>query len=145
MKLGNKESYEDWLEFFRDLKRRGLKEPVLGVTDGAPGLIRAFEECFPRSLRQRCLVHKKRNILGKVPQDVCGEIKLHLNAVYYAPNMEAGKAQAEIFINRFEPKYPSAVKSFQEDLEACLNHLRCPIEHRPSITSTNLLPQKSVK
>ena len=70
MKLGNKESYEDWLELFRDLKKRGLKEPVLRVTDRAPGLIRAFEECFPRSLRPRCLVPKKRNILGQVPQDV---------------------------------------------------------------------------
>lgn len=139
MKLGNKESYEDWLEFFRDLKKRGLKEPVLGTTDGAPGLIRAFEECFPKSLRQRCLVHKKRNILGKVPQDVCSEMKAHLNAVYYAPRLEAGQAQAEDFINRFGSLYPSAVKCFQEDLDACLNHLRCPVEHRKSITSTNLL------
>jgi len=43
MKPGNKESYEDWLEVFRDLKKRGLNEPVLSVTDGAPGLIQAFE------------------------------------------------------------------------------------------------------
>lgn len=139
MKLGNKESYEDWLEFFRDLKKRGLKDPVLGTTDGAPGLIRVFEECFSKSLRQRCLVHKKRNILGKVPQDVCSEIKVHLNAVYYAPDLGAGQAQAEDFINRFVSIYPSAVKCSKEDLDACLNHLRCPIEHRKSITSTNLL------
>ncbi len=43
MKLGNKESYEDWLDFFRGLKKRGLKGPVLGTSDGAPGLIRAFK------------------------------------------------------------------------------------------------------
>jgi len=68
MRLGNKESHEDWLEVFRDLKRRGLSDPVLGTTDGAVGLIKAFEEVFSKSLRQRCLVHKKRNILSKVPQ-----------------------------------------------------------------------------
>jgi len=44
MQLGNKESFEDWLETFRDLKKRGLQEPVLGTTDGAPGLIQAFEQ-----------------------------------------------------------------------------------------------------
>jgi putative transposase len=67
MRLGNKESYEDWLELFRDIKKRGLGDPILGTTDGAPGLIQAFEEVFSKTLRQRCLVHKKRNILNKVP------------------------------------------------------------------------------
>ena len=47
MKLGNKESSQDWLDVFRDLKKRGLNHPVLGVSDGAPGLIQAFEEAFP--------------------------------------------------------------------------------------------------
>lgn len=82
LRLGNKESYEDWLEFFRDLRRRGLNDPVLGVTDGAPGLIRVFEECFSNSLRQKCLVHKKRNILSKVPDRDVPAIKAHLNAVW---------------------------------------------------------------
>jgi len=76
MKLGNKESYQDWLDFFRDLKRRGLPDPVLGTSNGAPGLIRALEECFPKTLRQRCLVHKKMNILGKVPSEAILRLKL---------------------------------------------------------------------
>ena len=75
MKLGNKESFEDWQEVFRDLVKRGLPEPILGTTDGAPGLIRAFETVFPKTLRQRCLVHKKRNILAKVPEDAVPEVK----------------------------------------------------------------------
>jgi Transposase, Mutator family len=37
--------------------RRGLLP-----SDGAPGIIRAIEECFPRALRQRCLAHKMRNL-----------------------------------------------------------------------------------
>jgi len=100
MKLGNKESYQDWLDFFRNLKRRGLKDPVLGVSDGAPGLIRAFEDCFLKTLRERCLVHKKMNILGKVPSEVIPEVKSYLNTVYYAPDLEAGKERAEEFVER---------------------------------------------
>jgi len=130
MKLGNKESYQDWLDFFRDLKKRGLNDPVLGTSDGAPGLVRAFEECLSKTLRQRCLVHKKMNILGKVPSEVIPEIKVHLNAAYYAPDLEAGKERAKEFVERYERIYPSAVKCFQEDLEACLNHLKCPVRHR---------------
>jgi putative transposase len=54
---GTKEDTASGRDFLRDLKSRGLIDPILGVTDGAPGLIRAFEEVFPRSLRQRCLAH----------------------------------------------------------------------------------------
>jgi len=35
--LGNKESYPNWLEFLRDMVRRGLRTPVLITTAGAPG------------------------------------------------------------------------------------------------------------
>ena len=33
------------------------------------GIIRAIEECFPRSARQRCLAHRMRNLAAKVPTD----------------------------------------------------------------------------
>jgi len=62
MALGNKESYTNWLDFLRDMVSRGLSAPVLVTTDGSPGLIRAVEEVFPYSLRQRCLAHKVRNV-----------------------------------------------------------------------------------
>ena len=49
--LGNKESYEDWLSFLRDMVKRGLRTPTTVTTDGAPGLIKAVEAVFPKSLR----------------------------------------------------------------------------------------------
>jgi transposase-like protein len=62
---GTKEDTASGTAFFEDLKRRGLADPLLVVTDGAPGLIRAVETCFPRALRQRCLVHRLRNLYSK--------------------------------------------------------------------------------
>ena len=47
LSLGNKESYECWRDFFRDMIKRGLRYPMLIVSDGAPGLIKAITECFP--------------------------------------------------------------------------------------------------
>ena len=40
-----------------DLKDRGLPSPLLVISDGAPGLIAAIEQAFPKALRQRCLIH----------------------------------------------------------------------------------------
>src|ERR1700751_6473388 len=52
---GSKEDVETVRAFFQDLRARGLGDPLLVVSDGAAGIIRAIEECFPRSARQRCL------------------------------------------------------------------------------------------
>jgi transposase-like protein len=67
---GTKEDTASCKELFHDMRRRGLPDPLLVASDGAPGLIRAIEECLPRSLRQRCLAHKMRNLQSKVSEDV---------------------------------------------------------------------------
>jgi transposase-like protein len=67
---GTKEDTASCREFFQDMRRRGLPDPLLVVSDGAPGVIQAIEECFPRALRQRCLAQKMRNLQSMVPDDV---------------------------------------------------------------------------
>jgi putative transposase len=59
----------------RDLKARGMNDPLLVISDGAPGLIRAIEEVFPKSLRQRCLAHRMRHLDSKVPEERWREVK----------------------------------------------------------------------
>jgi transposase-like protein len=57
LQLGSRESYEDRLDFGRDLVARGLKPPALVVADGAPGLWKAARELWPTADEQRCTVH----------------------------------------------------------------------------------------
>lgn len=57
LEAGNAESFDAWHDHFVDLKSRGLKPPLLGISDGAPGLVAAFAQVFPESLPQRCLIH----------------------------------------------------------------------------------------
>jgi putative transposase len=90
--LGNKESETACAAFVRDMVRRGLPVPTLVVTDGAPALIATVEAAWPRSLRQRCLVHKVRNVLDKVPEGIKQEMKQALGSVYDAPNREVAEA-----------------------------------------------------
>ena len=67
------------------MRARGLGDPLLVVSDGAPGIIRAIEDCFPRSARQRCLAHRMRNLAAKVPTDLWPEFKARVTACYQAP------------------------------------------------------------
>jgi putative transposase len=64
---GSDEGTDPWHGFLEDLTGRGLRAPLLVITDGAPGLIAAVQLAFGRWLRQRCLVHRARNVLAKVP------------------------------------------------------------------------------
>ncbi|MFN0193275.1 MAG: transposase [Aestuariivirga sp.] len=83
---GSKEDAETMRAFFHDLRERGLGDPLLLASDGAPGIRKAIEECFPRSVRQRCLAHRMRNLAAKTPADLWPEFKARVQASYQAPS-----------------------------------------------------------
>lgn len=114
----------------------GLRVPTSVASDGAPGLINAIEQVFPKSLRVRCRYHTLSNIRAKLPPEAADEVLAHARAVRDAATHEAGEAQAAKLIARFgEAAYPAAVKSFTEDLEASLAHLTPP---RPAAPGRDL-------
>lgn len=136
---GTKESTDCCREFLQDLRRRGLPDPLEVTTDGAPGLIRAVEEVFSASLRQRCLAHKIRNIVAKLPSDAIPEVRQAARASYQAPSPAMAKALRDDLVDRFEKDFPSATQCFLEDFEACIAHLQLPPNHRKFARTTNLL------
>ena len=136
---GSKEDTASCREFFQDLRRRGLPDPLLVVSDGAPGLIRAIEECFPRSVRQRCLAHKLRNLQSKVPEDQWPEFKARAIACYHAASPALARMLRDDIAATYSAALPSALACLQDDFEACIAHLRFPLAHRRSIRTTNLL------
>ena len=69
---GSKEDAETVSAFVQDMRTRGLEDPLLVVSDGAPGIIKAIETCFPRSERQRCLAHRMRNLAAIAWRAVVG-------------------------------------------------------------------------
>jgi putative transposase len=137
--LGNKESYAAWLSMLRDMVARGLRIPLSVTSDGAPGLIKAIKHVFPRSVRIHCWFHKMQNIVQKLPSDALIEVKAHLIAVREAPTFELGEARAQDVLRRYRKDFPSAMASFESDLQACLNHLKLPVRLRKQVRTTNLI------
>lgn len=136
---GSKEDTASCKQFFQDLRRRGLPDPLLVVSDGAPGIIRAIEECFPRSARQRCLAHKARNLQSKVPEDQWPEFKARAAGCYQAASPALARLLKDDIVATYAKQLPSAVACLQDDFEACIAHLRFPLGHRRVIRTTNLL------
>ncbi len=88
--VGNRESYENWKGFLQEMVARGMREPLLIVTDGNPGVLKAIAEVFPRSLKQRCQKHRLENILGKAPKEVRDELKAAILESFHANSYEQG-------------------------------------------------------
>jgi transposase-like protein len=85
------------------------------------------------------LAHKTRNVLDKVPDSDRHEVKAMIQAAYYAPNHDVARMVAAEALDAFQDRYPAAMRSFQDDWEACIAYLRCPSVHHKRIRTTNLL------
>ena len=137
--LGPRESTDAWVAFLHDLTARGLGEPLLLILDGNPGLLRAVKQVFPRVRRQRCQVHKMRNILAKLPRLAQRELKPLLQQVFLAPDHRTALRRGRALLARFRDRFPSAMECLEKDLEECCTYLCFPVEHRKRIRTTNLL------
>jgi putative transposase len=140
------EGHDPWAGFLGELVQRGLRAPLLVITDGAPGLISAVEVTFPRSLRQRCLVHRARNLLAKVPKHAQAEVKAAFWEIFDDIGADPGPAavaearqRAQVFAERYERRYPAAVRCLTETLPELTCFLRFPREHWTRIRHTNLI------
>jgi putative transposase len=139
--LGMRESYEDWQELGRDLIARGLAAPMLIVADGAPGLIKAIEQCWPASDRQRCCVHRARNLYAKLPESERERVKhAYRRALDDAINERDAKQRLQALVDQLDKGgFTAAAKCLADDLDALVVHLRYPTRHRRRWRSTNLL------
>ena len=140
--LGQRERVEDWLDLGQGLIRRGLRSPLLVVSDGAPGLIRAIGELWPDADRQRCAVPRLRNVLAKLPKRP-GLHELVRAAYWAALHGAATPAEAEaglrILVGELSRAYPSAAACLADDMAALTVHLAYPLRLRRRLRSTNLL------
>lgn len=136
--VGNKESEAAWTGFFRNLLERGMRMPTSVTSDGAPGLIKALEAVFSRSIRMRCWFHRLANIRSKLPDDDAAEVMAHIYAVRDAPTIDAARAAADRVENTFCDRFPAAVACFADDREAMLAIHRIPVRHRIRARTTNL-------
>jgi putative transposase len=141
------ESTDAWDDFLAGLAARGLRPPLLVISDGAPGLLAAIELHLPTSLRQRCTIHRARNLLAKVSIADQAEVKADYWAIFdLCDGVEPGEMavaiaqrQAEAFAAKWQRRYPAAVACVTDDLPSLTVHLRFPREHWRRIRHSNFI------
>src|SRR6266702_6758779 len=81
---GYRESTESWLSVLRDLKRRGMRAPVLAIADRALGFWAAVRDVWPETQGETCWVHRIANVLDKLPTRLQPKAKRALHDLMYA-------------------------------------------------------------
>jgi transposase-like protein len=134
---GYRESTESWQTLLRDLKRRGMRAPVVAVADRALGFWAAARDVWPQTRGETCWVHRIANVLDKLPARLQPKAKRALHDMMYAEDRAACQAGIAAFAAEYAAKYPKAVASLTADQERLLTHFAFPAEHWGHLRTTN--------
>jgi putative transposase len=82
LRASSEESKDGWCCLLQDLRTRGVSQIDLLITDGHEGLLAAVADLFPSTLRQRCLLHKQRNVMSAIPKREQQEVTSELTGIW---------------------------------------------------------------
>jgi len=136
---GYRESAESWKTVLRDLKRRGMRPPVVAVGDGALGFWAAVRDVWPKTREQRDWFHKLGNILDKLPKRLQPRVKATLHEVMYGETRERARQAVTRFAAEYGAKYPKAVTTLEKDADALLTFFDFPAEHWKHLRTSNVI------
>jgi transposase-like protein len=133
------ESKDGWNCLLQDLRTRGVSHIDLMVTDGHDGLLAAISSLFPATLRQRCLVHKQRNVMNAIPKREQQEVSTELTGIWKQEKKEDALLNLAAFKAKYQKRYPEAVRSLCEDEEHLLTFYAFPQVMHRYIRTTNAI------
>ncbi len=133
------ESKDGWACLLHDLRSRGATQIDLIVTDGHDGLLAALSELFAATPRQRCLVHKQRNVLNAIPRRERGDVQAELVGIWDQPTKQEALIQLAAFKAKYRQRYPEAVRSLAEEEEKTFTFYEFPERMHRHIQTTNAI------
>ncbi len=137
---GAKEDKQSWTKFLRYLKERGLKGPMLFISDKCLGLIEVLADFYPEARWQRCVVHWYRNVLTAVPRGKAKQVAAMLKAIHAQEDLEAARQKAKAVVEKLEEMgLGKAARIVREGVEETLSYMAFPREHWVRIRTNNPL------
>src|SRR5262249_36854743 len=106
-----------------DVRERGLRTDrgTLVVLDGSKALVKAVRDVYGNcAVLQGCQVHKARNIVDQLPEDMRPSMRESLRQAYRCGDAARAKRLLLNLANRLRDEYPSAAASILEGLDETL-------------------------
>jgi transposase-like protein len=137
---GTKEDKAGWGGFLRHLKKRGLKDVELVISDACLGLVESIGDFYPKAKWQRCIVHFYRNVFTVVPRGRVKQVAMMLKAIHASEDRKAANEKAQSVIKKLKKqKLPQAAKKLEDNIHETLTYYDFPSEHWRRIRTNNPL------
>lgn len=137
--VGEHESGKFWLSVLNDLKSRGVADVYLFCVDGLCGFREAISAAYPKAQMQRCIIHQIRSSTRFVSYKDIKALMADLKLVYKAVTEEEALNALMEFKEKWEKKYPSCVKSWEDNWDILSTFYAYPAEIRRIIYTTNII------
>ena len=139
LQIGENESSKYWLGVLNDLKNRGVKDVMVICADGLTGIKEAINAAYPDAEYQRCIVHQVRNTLKYVSYKDMIIFASDLKTIYLAPNEQQGYDNLQRVKERWDEKYPNAMKSWEQNWDILTPIFKFSADVRKVIYTTNAI------
>lgn len=139
IEVGQNESAKYWLSVLNNLKNRGVKDILIICADGLTGIKDAITTAFPQTEYQRCIVHQVRNTLKYVSDKDRKAFATDLKKIYNAPNADRAEEIRDSVKEKWDEKYPNAMKSWIVNWDAITPIFKFSTDARTVIYTTNAI------
>lgn len=132
------ETKEHWLMILNDLISRGLKKPLLIVSDDFPGLAAAIATLYPKADHQLCMIHLKRNVRQQLGKNDAKDL---IDTLTQLKTFKDPQKAMDTFTNACEAlqkKYPTFIKCLIDKKERYFTFLKYPQGVRKFVYTTNI-------
>lgn len=137
--IGANESSKFWLSVLNDLKNRGVEDVLIFCVDGLNGFKEAIGATFPFAKIQRCIIHQIRSSMKYIPYKDRRTFIADLKTVYTAVNEETALDNLMILKDKWSSKYPTAIKSWEDNWDNLSTYFEFPSNIRKIIYTTNVI------
>jgi len=139
IQIGENESSKYWLSVLNELKNRGVKDIMILCADGLSGIKESISVAYPQTEYQRCIVHQVRNTLKYVADKDKKAFAADLKTIYHAPSEESGYEQMKKVTEKWQERYPNAMKSWSTNWDVISPIFKFSSEVRKVIYTTNAI------
>mgnify|MGYP002651360721 CR=1 FL=1 len=137
--ISENEGARFWLNILTDIQNRGVHDIIIACIDNLKGFSEAIEAVFPNTEVQLCVVHQIRNTTRHVAIKDSRELLKDLKMVYDSPTKERAQTELNAFDEKWGHKYPTIIKSWNNNWERLTCYFRYPKEIRKMIYTTNMI------
>lgn len=115
MYISESESARFWLSVLTDLQNRGVQDVLIACMDNLKGFREAVEAVFPQTDIQLCIIHQIRNSFKYTAWKDRKQFNQDLKLIYQASNQAEAELGMEQFEEKWNHKYPLAIKSWRNN------------------------------